>query len=112
MMEQVEFSNVVVLNKKDLLDKEQQQDILDRISLLNPKAKVLKSTQSRINVKEILNTRLFNRADMEENSVMISAIKEDAPKEVEPEPECCTISVAGGKKKCCNKGTTVYSNYI
>ena len=77
MMEQVEFSNVVVLNKKDLVDKDQQQDILNRISLLNPKAKVVKSTQSRINVKEILNTRLFNRADVEENSVMMAATKVD-----------------------------------
>ena len=101
MMEQVEFSNVVILNKQDLLDKDQQQNILDRISILNPKTNVLTSTQSKVNVKEILNTRLFNRADMEENSVMISAIKEDIPKELEPEPECCTISVAGGKKKCC-----------
>merc|ERR1712141_858980 len=45
MMEQVEFSNVVVLNKQDLVSIEQQHDILDRISLLNPKAKVLNSTQ-------------------------------------------------------------------
>merc|ERR1719483_1454550 len=48
MMEQVEFSNVVILNKGDLVSTEQQSDILDRISLLNPKAKVLKSCQSKI----------------------------------------------------------------
>merc|ERR1712045_490371 len=42
MTEQVEFANVVILNKQDLVTKEQQRDILDRISLLNPKAKVLK----------------------------------------------------------------------
>ena len=38
---QVEFSNVVVLNKTDLVSEEQQGDILDRISLLNPKARYL-----------------------------------------------------------------------
>ena len=101
MMEQVEFSNVVVLNKKDLVDKDQQQDILNKISLLNPKARVVKSTQSRINVKEILNTRLFNRADVEENSIMMAATKVDASTYVEPEPECCTRSIEKGKKKCC-----------
>ena len=102
MMEQVEYSNVVVLNKQDLVDKEQQQDILERIAILNPKAKVVKSTQSKIKVKEILNTRLFNRADTEEESVMIAATKAVASKEIaEPDPECCLVSLADGKKKCC-----------
>ena len=61
LTEQVEFSNVVILNKQDLVTKEQQRDILDRISLLNPKAKVLQSQQSKIDVMEILNTKLFDR---------------------------------------------------
>jgi len=102
MMEQVEYSNVVVLNKQDLVDKEQQNDILERIAVLNPKAKVIKSTQSKIKVKEILNTRLFNRADVEENSVMIAATKAEASKDVvEPDPECCIVSLDNGGKKCC-----------
>ena len=54
MMEQVEFSNVVVLNKQDLVTEHQLCDILDRISVLNPKAKVLKSSQSKIDVMQIL----------------------------------------------------------
>ena len=102
MMEQVEYSNVVVLNKQDLVDKEQQQDILEKIALINPKAKVIKSTQSKIKVKEILNTNLFNRADTEEESVMIAATKAEASKEIaEPDPECCLISLDKGGKKCC-----------
>ena len=101
MTEQIEFSNVVVLNKKDLVSKEQLQDVMDRLSLLNPKAKVVKCRQSKINVMEILNTRRFDRADMEENSVMIAATKVDTPKEVVSVPECCTTSLENGKKKCC-----------
>ena len=58
---QVEFSNVVILNKTDLVTEEQQLDILDRISILNPKVKVLKSCQSKIDVMEILNTNLYSR---------------------------------------------------
>ena len=100
-MEQVEFSNVVVLNKEDLVDEDQTRDILDRISLLNPKAKVLKSTQSKINVIEILNTSRFKQSEMDEDSVMISATKVEANEEAEPEPKCCKISVAEGGKKCC-----------
>merc|ERR1712183_27273 len=92
MMEQVEFSNVVVLNKKDLVNEDQLNDILARISLLNPRAKVLKSRQSKINVTEILNTHLFSREHMEEGSVMISATKVEAT-EKEEVKSCCTKSL-------------------
>ena len=81
-MEQVEYSNVVILNKQDLVSEEQQVDILDRISILNPKAKVLKSTQSKINVLEILDTKLFSKSDMEENSVIASATRVEATEKV------------------------------
>ena len=103
MTEQVEFSNVVVLNKQDLVNEDQQQDILDKISLLNPKAKVLKSRQSKIDVMEILNTRLFSRADMEEDSVTIAALKVEAKEKVDVETikSCCVTSLTEDGKKCC-----------
>jgi len=100
LMEQIEFSNVVVLNKRDLVTKEQLVDIEDRISLINPKAKIVKSRQSKINVMEILNTKLFSREDMEEGSVMISATKVENEKKEEL-PSCCVQSLDDGKKKCC-----------
>ena len=104
MMEQVEFSNIVILNKEDLVNKEQQQDIMDRISILNPKAKVLKSYQSKINVMEILNTGLYSRKDMDEDSVMISATKvDDTMEKVEAEntKSCCQKSLSEDGTKCC-----------
>jgi len=103
MTEQVEFSNVVIMNKQDLVSEEQQLDILDRIHLLNPKAKVLKSKQSKVDVKEILNTHLYSSVlDMEENSIMISATRVETV-ETEEEEECCIISVEQGKRKCCKR---------
>merc|ERR1712088_487683 len=66
MMEQVEFSNVVVVNKGDLVNEEQKADIMGKISLLNPKAKIVESIQSRVKVTDILNTRMFNAEDNKE----------------------------------------------
>ena len=63
MMDQVEFANVILLNKGDLVNEEQQGDIMEKISLLNPKAKILKSIQSKIDVMEILNTKLYKDKD-------------------------------------------------
>ena len=103
MMEQVEFSNIVVLNKTDLVDEEQQLDILDRIAILNPRVKVLKSYQSKIDVMEILNTHLYVREDFGENSVITSALDakmEEKTKSKETD-SCCEKSLEEEGKKCC-----------
>ena len=61
MMEQVEFSNVVLVNKENLVTENQLNDIIQRISLINPTAKILRCCQSKINIMEILNTRLYTK---------------------------------------------------
>ena len=104
MMEQVEFSNVVILNKTDLVNEEQQIDILDRISILNPKVKVLKSYQSKINVMEILNTKMYSKEDMTENSVIAEALKvKEATEKTEEIDDCCKKTLNEEGKKCCKK---------
>ena len=104
LTEQVEYSNVIVLNKQDLVTKEQLGDIMDKLMVLNPRAKVVNSIHSKVNVMDILNTHLHkNFAHMEENSIMISATKHEE-KEVEPEviKSCCQKSLDDGKVKCCS----------
>ena len=67
LTEQVEFADVVVINKLDLVSPE-QVDALERIvRKLNPMAKLLRSDHSRVDLKEILNTGLF---DMEQAAEM------------------------------------------
>ena len=103
MMEQVEFSNVVILNKTDLVNEEQQMDILDRISILNPKVKVLKSYQSKINVMAILNTKMYSKEDMTENSVIVEALKvTKATEKAEEIDNCC-------KKTLNEEGNIIYN---
>ena len=63
----MEFSNVVILNKQDLVTEDQLSNILDRISILNPNAKIIKSHQSNINVMEILNTHLYSNVEAMKN---------------------------------------------
>ena len=103
MMEQVEFSNVVVVNKGDLVTEEQQHDILEKIALLNPSAKVVRSVQSKVNPLEILNTKLFN-AEKNKNEFWVAAAraKLEVVEKAEVEAlECCVESLAKEGKKCC-----------
>ena len=102
LMEQVEFSNVVVLNKGDLVNEEQQNDIIDQITLINPKAKIVKSEQSRINVKNILNTNLYQK----EEGFWMKASKvasEENEKTGADMLECCEISLTDVGEKCCRR---------
>ena len=101
MMEQVEFSNIVVLNKTDLVDEEQQQDILDRIAILNPRVNVLKSYQSKIDVMEILNTKLYSKDDFGVGSVMTSALVAEIKEDKTRDDDCCEESLEEKGKKCC-----------
>ena len=74
LVEQVGFANVIVLNKQDLVTEAQQQEIINKISLLNPKAKILTTIQSKLNVMDILKTGFFQSTQlMLENSVIITA---------------------------------------
>merc|ERR1719499_2764577 len=66
MMDQVEFANVIILNKGDLVNEEQQADLEEKITLLNSKAKIMKTTQSRIDVRDILITNLYKDKDVKE----------------------------------------------
>ena len=101
MMEQVEFSNVVVVNKGDLVNEEQQHDILEKIALLNPSAKVVRSVQSKVNPLEILNTKLFN-AEKNKNEFWVAAARAKLEVVAEVEAlECCVESLAKEGKKCC-----------
>ena len=90
MMDQVEFANVIVLNKGDLVNEKQKADIKEKIELLNPKAKIMKSIHSKINVMDILNTSLYK--DKEEFWVTSTKQPEFAEERAERGggPEACT----------------------
>eukprot|EP00469_Lotharella_globosa_P001029 CAMPEP_0167808578 /NCGR_PEP_ID=MMETSP0111_2-20121227/23278_1 /TAXON_ID=91324 /ORGANISM="Lotharella globosa, Strain CCCM811" /LENGTH=270 /DNA_ID=CAMNT_0007706791 /DNA_START=12 /DNA_END=825 /DNA_ORIENTATION=+ len=62
LVDQVEFANVVVVNKLDLLESkpEQIKQVQDIVTLLNPSAKMISTSYSKINPKEILSTGRFN----------------------------------------------------
>ena len=96
LMEQVEFSNVVILNKTDMVTEQQQRQICHRIELLNPKAKVLKSCQSKIDVMEILNTHLFSTSDSVINAKVVEVDSQETK-------DCCNASIQKGQEKCCKK---------
>ena len=85
------------------MNEEQQSDILDKIVLLNPKAKIVKTVQSKINVMDILDTRLYEaNKETEDFWVTASKVAAEEKEKFEAEMEdCCQKTLTNEGKKCC-----------
>lgn len=68
LVEQIEFANVIVLNKVDLISDHQQEEMKRIIRKLNPDAKIIQADHGKIDPKEILNTHLFDFAEAAQSS--------------------------------------------
>ncbi|KAI7552202.1 cobW-domain-containing protein [Hortaea werneckii] len=60
MVDQIEFADVIVLNKTDMVDAKTKQRILDLMKKLNHRAKIVETSYGKLDVKEIVNTGMFN----------------------------------------------------
>ena len=89
LTDQIEFANVIVLNKTDLVTKEHLGLLKAAIQKLNQSAKIIETTYSKLAPKEILNTGLFNFEEAEQNAGWIEELNKD---EHTPETEEYGIS--------------------
>ena len=60
LTDQVEFANVIILNKSDLVSEDQLGLLEKMLFKLNPSAKIIRTSHSKVDPKEILNTGLFD----------------------------------------------------
>ena len=70
LVEQVEFANVIILNKIDLVTDEQQRATIKLIQTLNPVANILPTEYAKLDTLQgtILNTRLFDMKKASEST--------------------------------------------
>lgn len=93
MVDQLEFADVIVVNKIDAVDEKTKMRVLGLIKKLNPSAKVLESTYSRIDVKEIINTGRFSFLKAASGSGWLQSLHELSLREIDgkmkmaPKPE-------------------------
>ncbi|CAI7666555.1 unnamed protein product [Penicillium pancosmium] len=60
MVDQIEFADVLIINKVETIDQAHREKIVQLLKLLNPDAKVLESSYSKIDVREIISTGKFD----------------------------------------------------
>ena len=60
LVEQIEFANVILLNKVDLVSEKELKIIRAVIRGLNAKAKIIETTNSKVAMNEVMNTNLYD----------------------------------------------------
>ena len=77
LTDQIEFANVIVLNKTDLVVPENLGLLKEVIHKLNPSAQILETSFSKIEPKEILNTGLFDFEEAEQSAGWIEELNKE-----------------------------------
>ncbi|WP_289107066.1 zinc metallochaperone GTPase ZigA [uncultured Pseudoalteromonas sp.] len=62
LIDQVEFADVILISKTDLVTNEQLNKLIAILNTLNTQAKMIPISNGNININEVLNTGLFNFA--------------------------------------------------
>ena len=78
LTDQVEFANVIVLNKVDLVSEEQLGFLKATLHQLNPDAKVICASFSQVAPKEILKTGLFSFEEAEQSEPWKEELNKEA----------------------------------
>lgn len=84
IIEQLEFCNVIILNKVDEISKEELEQVTSVIKSIQPEAKMIKTNYSKVDLKNVLDTKLF---DFEKSAMSAGWIKALENKEEHDESE-------------------------
>ena len=103
LVDQVQYSNVILLNKTDLVNENQLREVKDRVALLaGSDTKILETENSTINVEEVVDTKLYNSNDFD----LSNFLQQFETSELK---SCCKASVAKGESPCCKRARTLDS---
>jgi G3E family GTPase len=75
LTDQIEFANVILINKVDLISTADLQVLRGMLTRLNPGAKILESTFGNVPLKEIIHTGLFNYEEAEASAGWIKELE-------------------------------------
>eukprot|EP00957_Ditylum_brightwellii_P043163 3271158-Ditylum_brightwellii.AAC.1 len=71
LCDQVEFANVIVLNKCDLMDDNKKAMVKGLIARMNPTAKLIESVYSNVPLEMVLGMGLFSMTEAEKQNVWL-----------------------------------------
>ena len=85
LIEQIEFCNVIVLNKVDEVSKEELAEVKKVIKVLQPTAKIIETNYAKVDVGEVINTNNFDFDAISSSAGWIKELEKDEDEEDERE---------------------------
>lgn len=83
LIDQIDFSNVILINKMDLLNESQHQRVHAMVRALNPQARIYETSHSAASLEAILDTGLYDQAIAEKSDGWLDSLVEHTPETIE-----------------------------
>lgn len=83
LIDQVEFANVILLNKTDLVAADRTEEIVAILKKLNPGAKIIATSRSQVALDQVLNTGRFDMAEASQSAGWIRELNSEHTPETE-----------------------------
>ncbi|MBO1199322.1 GTP-binding protein [Staphylococcus simiae] len=92
LIDQVEFCDVLIINKIDLISEDELKQLEKMLVALQPSAKIIKTTNAQVDLQDVLNTQLFDFEKASESAGWIKELEQGGHTEHTPETEEYSIS--------------------
>lgn len=83
LTDQIEFANVIILNKTDLVSPDGLSVVEGIVRKINPGARIIKTTHSHVRMEDVLHTRLFDYGKAEQSAGWIKELNNSHVAETE-----------------------------
>ena len=103
LIDQIEFANVILVNKADLVSEAEIETIHKMIRSLNAKAEIINTQKGNVALDKVLNTKSFDFAQAQEFPTWIQEIKRDAQHTPETEEYGISSFIYRARKPFCPK---------
>ncbi|MCM2604364.1 GTP-binding protein [Rossellomorea marisflavi] len=77
LIDQIEFANVILLNKTDLVAEESVNELRAVLRKLNADARIIESSHARVDLEEVLNTHSFQFESASQSAGWIKELQEE-----------------------------------
>lgn len=83
LIDQIEFANIILLNKIDLVETDDILELKAVLQKLNPDAQVIETNHARVPLDKVMNTKLFDFEKASESAGWIKELNEEHTPETE-----------------------------
>ncbi|MDO6739421.1 GTP-binding protein [Wenyingzhuangia sp. 2_MG-2023] len=83
LTDQIEFANVITINKMDLVSPDDLEELCAVIHKLNPEATIIKTSNSNVDIHQVMNTKMFDYEKAEASAGWIKELENEHTPETE-----------------------------